>query len=206
MLDDLAYWHPADEVEPMVYLTASLDGNGARATVIQSSRPVSELQQDLKGLIDAGELEVDSVTLTHLGELRSAWLAPDRARGYLTILTMSLVVLLAAFGFYGTQRYLVAAGRREYAIRASLGAGPGALGRLVLRRGVAMSLPGLAIGGLLAFIAVAWLRDEFGSREVPASAVAAAVVVGLAALLLIASLGPARDARGTQPASLLRDV
>jgi len=174
--------------------------------VIRSSQPVADLQRDFQALIDSGALDVDSVSLVPVAEVRSYRIAPDRARGLLTIVTAGLVVLLAAFGFYGTQRYLVAAGRREYAIRASLGAGPGALGRLVLRRGVAMSLPGLAIGGLLAFIAVAWLRDEFGSREVPASAVAAAVVVGLAALLLIASLGPARDARGTQPASLLRDV
>ena len=44
-------------------------------------------------------------------------------------LTAALVVLLAAFGFYGTQRYLVAAGRRECAIRAALGAGPDARSR-----------------------------------------------------------------------------
>jgi putative ABC transport system permease protein len=200
VVEDLSFWHPADEVEPLVFLT-----EGARGTVLRSSRPVAELQRDMQGLIDSGVLEVVSVSLTPVAALRSAFLAPDRARGFLTIVTASLVVLLAAFGFYGTQRYLVGAGRREYAIRASLGAGPAALGRLVLGRGVALSLPGLILGGLLAFIAVASMRDDFGSRDISAGVVAAAVVVGLGALLIIASLGPAREAKCTQPALLLRE-
>jgi ABC-type antimicrobial peptide transport system permease subunit len=115
------------------------------------------------------------------------------------------VVLLATFGFYGTQRYLVTAGRREYAIRASLGAGPKALGGLVIRRGLTLGLPGLVLGALLAFIAVAWLRDDFVSREISPFAVTLAVVLGLVLLLAASSLGPARQARRTQPAPLLRE-
>ena len=46
----------------------------------------------------------------------------------------------------------MSAGRREYAIRASLGAGPKALGRLVLGRGLLLSLPGLVVGTFLLFL------------------------------------------------------
>ena len=173
--------------------------------MIRSSQPVADLQRDFQALIDSGALDVDSVSLVPVAEVRSYRIAPDRARGLLTIVTAGLVVLLAAFGFYGTQRYLVAAGRREYAIRASLGAGPRAVWRLVLRRGLFLSLPGLVLGGLLAFIVVAWMRDDLLSRDVSAGAVSAAVVVGLAVLLLVASLGPAREVRRTQPAPLLRE-
>ena len=66
-----------------------------------------------------------------LAQARSDMLAPDRARGLLTLCAAAIVVLLAAFGFHGTQRYVVMAGRREYAIRAAIGATPRALGRLV---------------------------------------------------------------------------
>jgi len=116
-----------------------------------------------------------------------------------------LVVILAAFGFYGTQRFLVAAGRREYAILGALGAGPRALGRLVLNRGVALGIPGLVLGTLLAFIVVAWLRDDFVSRGVSPAAVSALVALGIAALIVDATLGPARQARNTEPAPLLRE-
>jgi len=113
--------------------------------------------------------------------------------------------LLAAFGFYGVQRYLVMAGRREYAIRAALGAGPRSLRRLVLRRGLLLGLPGIILGVPLAFIAVAWLRDDYVSREVSPYVVTLVVLLGLIGLLLVASLGPARLARRTHPAPLLRE-
>jgi ABC-type antimicrobial peptide transport system permease subunit len=173
--------------------------------IIESRLPQAELQRQLQAKIDSGELELGQLTLRPLGDIRDQLLAPDLARSLLTIGTASLVVLLAAFGFYGTQRYLVTAGRREYAIRASLGAGPTALGRLVFRRGLMLSLPGLATGALLAFIVVAWLRDGFISDDVGPGMVVLGVVVGLSCLLVIASLGPARQARRTQPAPLLRE-
>jgi ABC-type antimicrobial peptide transport system permease subunit len=68
-----------------------------------------------------------------------------------------------------------------------------------------LSLPGLVAGALLSFIVVAWLRDDFISREIPPGVVTLGVVVGLAVLLIVASLGPARQARRTQPAPLLRE-
>jgi ABC-type lipoprotein release transport system permease subunit len=123
----------------------------------------------------------------------------------LTVAAAALVVLLAGFGFFGTQRFLVAAGRREYAILAALGAGPRALGKLVLRRGLLQGVPGLVVGSILAFIVVAWMRDDFFSTAVSPSAVTALVAIGIAALLLGATLGPARQARNTEPAPLLRE-
>jgi hypothetical protein len=202
VLADLSLGHPSAKVEPLALYTAT---EGGRGTLIRSSLPVAGLQQEMQGLIDSGALEVDTVELVRLGDLRNAIIAPDRARGLLTIGTSCLVVLLAGIGFYGTQRYLVAAGRREYAIRASLGAGPAALGRLVFRRSLSLSLPGFVIGGLLSFIVVAWMREDFLSPDVSPGVVSAAVVTGLAALVLLATLGPAREARRTQPATLLRE-
>ena len=131
--------------------------------------------------------------------------APDRARGLLTMVTAVLVVMVAAFGFYGAQRYLVAAGRREYAIRAAVGAAPGAVGRLVLLRALQISLPGVALGGLLAFIVAAYLRGDYVSPEVSSGVVTLLVIAGLASIVLVASIGPAREARRTQPAPLLRE-
>lgn len=68
-----------------------------------------------------------------------------------------------------------------------------------------MSLPGLILGGMLAFIAVAWLNSDFLGDEVSPAVVMFAVVAGLALLLLAATLGPAGEARRTQPAPLLRE-
>jgi predicted permease len=204
VLEDLSFDHPAAEAEPMLFLVGGQSPFQMTA-LIETTMTAADLQQALQGLVDSGAIESGITTVTSLAELRSNLIAPDTARSWLTIGTASLVVLLAAFGFYGTQRYLVTAGRREYAIRASLGAGPAALSRLVLSRGVLMSVPGLVLGALLALAIAAWLRDDFVSRDISALAVTLAVLLGLGLLLLAASLGPARLARRTQPAPLLRE-
>jgi ABC-type antimicrobial peptide transport system permease subunit len=200
VLEDVSFGHPSAPVKPYAFRGYA---NMATGIIVEARLTAAELQQAVQGIESVLEVQVQGVR--SLEDLRNELVAADRARGFLTMATAALVVVLSAFGFYGTLRYVVAAGRREYAIRAALGAGPGALGRLVVRRGLLLGLPGLAIGGLLAAISAAWLRDEFGSIEVPANLVALSVVVGLFALLLLASLGPAREARRTQPAPLLRE-
>jgi hypothetical protein len=206
VLADLSFGHPAAAVDRFVFSSSLLGISLAGSAVIESGLTRAELHEALGRLIAAGELEIQVSDVHPLGVLRNNLLSADRARTYLTIFTSSLVVFLAAFGFYGTQRYLVASGRREYAIRASLGAGPSALGRLVLLRGLLLGTPGLVTGGLLAFVAVAWLRDDFISSEIVPSLVTIWVLAGLTFILLVASLGPAREARRTQPAPLLREV
>lgn len=195
---------PAAEVEPMAFMTSGIDSTRGLAVVASSMTP-ADLRQALQGLIDAGALELTIRDVSTLKALRSETIASDRARAILTFGAAALVVLLAAVGFYGTQGYLVAAGRREYAVRSSVGAGPRALGRLVLWHGLVLGLPGLVLSLPLALLVVAWLRDDYISRGTSPLAVSIAVAVGLGALVIAASLGPAGQARRTQPAPLLRE-
>ncbi len=202
VLEDVSYGHPLADPELAIFTS---DGIAFGGNIIFESRlPAASLQMPFQDLARTLNISLNS-SVVSLATARRDVLAPDRARGYLTILTATLVVLLAAFGFYGTQRYLVMAGRREYAIRASLGAGPQALGRLVLRRGLLLGAPGLLLGAPLAFILVAWLRGDYVTREVSPVLVTVGVTAGLVVLLLLACLGPARLARRTQPAPLLRE-
>lgn len=199
VLEDLSFGHPGEPPKPYVFVA-----NSSYGTVVETTLSGAELQQALNS-IDSTEFNLQVFGLRRLEAMRNELIAADRARGFLTIATATLVVLLAGFGFYGTQRYLVAAGRREYAIRTALGAGPRALGRLVYRRGFFLSLPGLALGAVLAFIAVAWLRGDYVSARVSPGFVVLWVTVGLLLLLSVASAGPAHEARRTQPARLLRE-
>ena len=205
VLKDVSYGHPLADarpyaLEPLGYLPTTFVH-----AVVQAELSAAELQQALDQLIRDGALDVETVTVRPLAAMRSEKFAADRVRGTFAIAAATLVVLLSGFGFYGIQRYLVPAGRREYAIRASLGAGPGALGRLVTYRGVLLALPGLVLGGMLAFIVVAWLRYDRVSGDVSPARVTIAVLSGLMVLLLVASLGPALEARRTEPAPLLRE-
>ena len=201
VLADLSYEHPSSSVKPMVFTTS-----GSLTALVETQLAPVRLQEELEGIISAGVIDARIISIDSLPSLRNELIAADRARGLLTMTAAALVVLLAAFGFYGTQRYLVAAGRREYGIRAALGAGPRNLATLVLWRGLTMSLPGLVVGGLLAFIVVALLRDDYVSRDVSPGVVTTLVIVGLALVLLAASLAPALEAKRTRPEPLLREI
>jgi ABC-type antimicrobial peptide transport system permease subunit len=204
VLEDLSFEHPSAAVPP--YLFFALSSVAAqRSAVVESDLTAKELRVELALRQALGELEFNVTDVRPLELLRAELIPADRARGYLTIASAVLVVLLATVGFYGMQRYLITAGRREYAIRASLGAGPRALRRLVFGRGLVLGSPGIAVGSLLAFIVVAYLRGDVVSREISPAVVTVWVAVVLVVLILGASLGPARQAGGTQPAPLLRE-
>jgi predicted permease len=205
VLEDLSFRHPMDQPNAIAFANATQQILNRGVALVQSELSQAELREQLTELVDSGALEVTIDEVTRLGSLRKLMIAEDRARGLLVIAAGALVVLMAAFGYYGTQRYLVTAGRREYAIRASLGATPARLGRLVAWRGLTMSVPGLIVGGLLAYITVAWVRDEYLAEFVPAFQVTIVVLLGMCAVLLAANFGPAREARRTQPAPLLRE-
>jgi hypothetical protein len=203
VLKDLSYAHPM--AAPRPYAFEPLGYLPYIHGVIEAQLTAAELQQALARLTRDGVLDDEAEEVRPLEAIRAEVTAPDRVRGSFTIAAAILVVLLSGLGFYSTQRYLVSAGRREYAIRASMGAGPGALGRLVLLRGIVLGLPGLVLGGLLAFIVAAWLRGDFISGDISPVSIVLCVLLGLTALLCTASFGPAGEARRTQPAQLLRE-
>ena len=68
-----------------------------------------------------------------------------------------LALVLATIGLYGVIAYTASARSREFAIRRALGSERGALAQLVLRRGLLLTLTGLAAGAVVSWTAAsAW--------------------------------------------------
>ena len=117
----------------------------------------------------------------------------------------AVALFLAAVGVYGVKAYVVSRRTREIGIRVALGATPGAVVRMIVRDGAALSAIGLAAGALLALGAGAALRNlAYEGRGVDATVLAAAFAVLLGAAFLAAWL-PARRATRLPPAVALRD-
>jgi putative ABC transport system permease protein len=116
----------------------------------------------------------------------------------------TVALILAGLGIYGVISYNVAQRTREMGIRAALGATERSLLRLILDRGVRLTLIGLAIGvagaiGLTRLMAT--LLFGVGARD-PVTMVSVGVI--LAGVAIAASYVPARRATRVDPVVALR--
>ena len=114
-------------------------------------------------------------------------------------------LLLAALGMYSVLAYAVSQRAHEFGIRLALGAEPSDVVVLVLRRGMALTVAGIAVGAVLA---IAAMRMAAGllvgvSPGDPVAIGGSALFLG--AIALLASYLPARRATKVDPAVTLRE-
>ena len=115
-----------------------------------------------------------------------------------------LALLLASVGIYGVLSYAVTQRTNEIGVRMALGATSGEIMRSVGRRGLVLTLCGLAAGLVLSSIAsrlMTALLYGFHPDYIPTVAVVSLVLVGIAAL---ACFVPARRASRIDPMIALR--
>ena len=145
-----------------------------------------------------------------LSDIRSVDQIRDQSMGGRRLVSVLLgtfatvALILAGLGIYGVISYNVAQRTREMGIRAALGATERSLLRLILDRGVRLTLIGLAIGvagaiGLTRLMAT--LLFGVGARD-PATMVSVGVI--LAGVAIAASYVPARRATRVDPVVALR--
>jgi ABC-type antimicrobial peptide transport system permease subunit len=113
-------------------------------------------------------------------------------------------LVLAAIGLYGVMSYGVSRRTREIGIRMAVGARPGAVERLIVRRGLVLAFISLALGWpaawLLSRVAASFL---YGIRAHDPLTFAAVPVV-LIMIALAACWIPARRAASINPTEALR--
>lgn len=136
------------------------------------------------------------------GWLVDMFLLGDRFVLYLVAFFSAAALVLAAVGLSGLLADSVARRRTELGVRQALGASPRRIVAFVALRGLSLALAGLAVGGLLTWLASGLTSALFvGSAADPWSFVATAVV--LSATALAASALPARKAARVHPTSAL---
>jgi predicted permease len=116
-----------------------------------------------------------------------------------------LALLLAAIGLYGVMSYAVSQSARELGLRMALGAGASNLLRLVMKRGLALTAGGVALGAAVALGLTRLLGNllyNVSPRD-PLAFGSAFLVMTIAALA--ACLLPAWRATRTDPVQALRE-
>jgi putative ABC transport system permease protein len=131
-------------------------------------------------------------------------LAPRRFSTTLLAIFAVLAAALAAVGIYGVIAFLVEQGTKEVGIRMALGASPRSIGLLVLRHGIALAVPGLAMGVAGGFILTRVMSSLLFGVGAADTLTYLAVVSLVLATALTASYLPARRASKLDPVQTLR--
>lgn len=141
-----------------------------------------------------------------LGEATAIGLLPQRVAAWVAGSVGVIGLFLAALGLYGLTAFLVAQRTREIAIRMALGATHAQVRTMVLRQAGRLGVIGSLIGLLLAAGLAQVVQSLSLLVEVHATdpLTFGGVVLLMGAVLLAATLNPARRAARTNPAVALR--
>jgi len=191
-LDRPAFYHPYTKPASTPMVSVRCDPACPDAAVIRyrlaSTHPAVNLQ-----------------TVRLADEVYAKQLARPRASAALAVTFAVIAVVAAAGGLFSVLSYAVSRRRREFGIRAALGASRGEIRRVVLRDGLVIAGAGLLLGAIFA----GWLARALASLEYGTSPgdplTWTLVLVVLSATTLAASWMPATVAARLDPLVLLRE-
>jgi putative ABC transport system permease protein len=178
------------------------DDTSIRISARASSEPSSVVRSVATALTDVSR----DLTFSFqpLADSVGAAVARERLTARLSAFFGALAVFLAVIGLYGVTAYTVARRRTEIAIRMALGAQRSQVIGMVLRRGLALTAIGIAVGVALAAAVTRYIEGLlFGVTPVdPATFLGVSVI--FVAVAGLASYMPARRASKIDPMSALR--
>jgi putative ABC transport system permease protein len=116
----------------------------------------------------------------------------------------ALALVLTAIGLFGVISYGAASRSREFAIRLALGSDQTRLARVVLARGVVLTVTGLVLGGA-ASVAMIRLLTSVAVASSPEPIVVAAICGLLLVIAVMASAFPALRVATLEPVRVLRE-
>jgi putative ABC transport system permease protein len=135
-----------DERSAGVYVSNEQSPVYGMSLIVRAGLNPLTLQKAVTQAIRATNKDQAISDVETLEQIKSETVSSDRLEAALLLVFASVALLLAAIGIYGVISYSVAQRTHELGIRAALGASTGSLLRLILYRGLALTLIGVAIG------------------------------------------------------------
>jgi predicted permease len=206
VVKDSKYRNPAEAPRPVVFLPFQqgfLIGWNTYVFV-RTAGPLKDAMTTLRREVTALDPMAGLFDAMPLVEQTEAALYPQKVAASLLGALGTLSLLLAAIGLYSVMAYSVTERTKEIGIRMAMGAQPGEMLGMVLRKGMGLTTAGLAAG-----IAAALVAARLVGSMLPGVSAADPIAVGaaalfLAAVALLASYIPARRATKVDPIVTLR--
>ena len=205
---DAVYRSLREPVPPTMYIPYGQQTDGMPSFMSLSVRsaggPPALLTKPLAAALSGVNGDI-AITFRPLEDQVNAALIQERIVAMLSGFFGALALLLAGLGLYGVTSYAVSRRRTELGIRMALGALPGGVIRLVLRRVAVLVGLGIVVGGGVSLWAGRFVTPLiFGLQpRDPLTLASAAIVLG--AIGALAGWLPARRASRIDPARVLRE-
>ena len=174
------------------------------AVVVRTATDTTAGFQDLGSAVRAEEPAAAVHSIETMAKLLADETRRQRTAVAIAVLFSLIAIVVAALGVYAAFSYEITQRARELAVHAAIGATPAQLLQLTLRQSVLLGAIGAAIGltaaaGLTGFLNA--LLFDVAPLDLATFVVAGAMLM---AIVILASLAPARRATRVDPITLLR--
>jgi putative ABC transport system permease protein len=188
----------------LVYIPHRQDSWGSLTMVVRTAGDPAAMTNAVRQAFRAVDKEAPISNLQTMQKVWTDSTARQRFGAWLLAAFAALALCLAGVGIYGVMSHSVAQRTQEIGVRMALGARGADVLKLILRRGLALTLPGIALGLASAFALTRLMKSLlFGvSATDPLTFVVIALL--LTTVALVACWIPARRAAKVDPMVALR--
>jgi len=204
IVEDVSYLWIDRNIPPAVYLNAAqMPPPGATYVVVTEGNPLNLAPAARRALASLDP----TVPLEQVQTYRK-YLANNLAGLMYVAATLTfdaaVGLLLAGIGIFGVMANLVAERHREIGVRIAMGAQPGDMLRMILRRAGLLSGIGVAAGAILAAALANLSANLLFGVQPNDPVIFLSITSGILAMTMLVSWGPARRASQIDPVRALR--
>jgi putative ABC transport system permease protein len=204
IIADVKHFALNQEVRPTMYLPNQQEPVRGLFLVVRSNNDPLSLVSAVRGEVSAIDKSLAVANVKTMERTITESIAPQRFTLLLIGIFAALALVLAAAGLYGVISYSVAQRTQEIGIRMALGAQAHDVLRLVINQGMFLTLTGVAIGLIGAFVLTRLISNLLFGVSATDPMTFGAVSLLLIAVALIACFLPARRASKVDPMIALR--
>jgi predicted permease len=202
---DGKYWNIAEEPRTFVWTPISQDYNSTAILVVRTQGPPETMFGGVRQAVQGLDPDLPLFDVKSLAEHMRFSLFPAQIAATVLGVFGLVALLLSAIGIYGITSYAVAQRTREIGIRMALGAQLRDVLKLVLRHSVLLTLAGLGIGVVGAFILTRMLGSVLYGVSATDPLTFSVITLLLSIVALVACYIPARRAAKVDPLVALRE-
>jgi putative ABC transport system permease protein len=191
---------------PHVYVPLNQFVGRSLSLALRTSLPTSTLEAQIRDAIQSVDSGLPVFSITSMDEVLNASLASRRFSADLVAGFAAVALLLASIGIYGLLAYMVGQRSREIGLRMALGAGRRDVLKLILRKGVALAIAGIAAGLIAAALSASFMASLLYGVRPRDPGVFMLVPLLLLVVAIAASYIPAWRATKVDPIVALREV